>query len=105
MAQSGFGSDTSGGQNGEDTDYRTHMLVLLLIFVEPQDQIKRLQDLVEMEATVYYQEQGEAFQMTQTYTAVSLAAHADLNSLFDLGQASGMGPFRPSIELKQMISY
>lgn len=105
MAESGFGGDTSGGTSGTDTDYRTHMLILLLIFVKPEDQIKRLQDLIEMEAQVYYQEQGESFQMSKTYTAVTVSGKADLGVLLDLGKASGGGTFLPSIELKQMISY
>lgn len=105
MDEKGFGSDTSGGEEGKDTNYRTHMLVLLLIFVKPEVQVQRLQDLIEMEATEYYRQKGESFQMAKTYTAVSVSGHADLNPLFDLGKAAGTGPFRPSIELKQMISY
>ena len=105
MSKSGFGSDTSGETSGDGIDYRTHMLILLLVFVEPDVQIERLQDLIEMEAKVYYEEQGETFQMSKTYTAVSVTAHADLNPLFDLGEAAGTGPFRPSIDIKQMISY
>ena len=103
-----FGEGQSGGgdeQDGSDLDYRTHMLILMMIFVKPEDQIKRLQDLIEMEAQVYYQEQGESFQMSKTYTAVTVSGEADLGVLLDLGKASGGGTFLPSIELKQMISY
>lgn len=104
-----FGDGQSGGGDGtsdeSDLDYRTHMLILMMIFVKPEDQIKRLQDLIEMEAQVYYQEQGESFQMSKTYTAVTVSGEADLGVLLDLGKASGGGTFLPSIELKQMISY
>lgn len=105
LKEEGFGSDTSGGDDWKDTGYQTHMLVLLLIFVKPEDQIKRLQDLIEMEATEYYRQKGESFQMTKTYTAVSLSADADLNPLLDLGEVTGSGPFRPTTHIKQTISY
>lgn len=109
MKDAAFGSDASGAGEDEgdgfDTDYRTHMLILMMIFVLPGEQIKRLQHLIEMEANVYYEQQGETFEMSKTYTAVSVSGKADLAVLLDLGKASGGGSFLPSIELKQMVSY
>lgn len=104
-----FGPNTSGaGESEEDareTDYRTHMLILMMIFVGPDVQIKRLSDLIEMETKVYYDQQGESFQMSKAYTAVTVSGKAELGAILDLGKASGAGTFLPSVELKQMISY
>lgn len=104
-----FGPNTSGaGESEEDageTDYRTHMLILMMIFVGPDVQIKRLSDLIEMETKVYYDQQGESFQMSKAYTAVTVYGKAELGAILDLGKASGAGTFLPSVELKQMISY
>lgn len=104
-----FGPNTSEAGESEadagEADYRTHMLILMMIFVGPDDQIKRLSDLIEMETKVYYDQQGESFQMSKAYTAVTVSGKAELGELLNFGKASGAGTFLPSVKLKQMISY
>lgn len=105
MDEKGFGSNADGGDDWKDTNYQTHVLVLLLIFVQPDTQIERLGNLIEMEATEYYRQQGQSFKMSETYTAVSISAQADLKTLLDVGLAAGGDPLQPSFDLKQTISY
>lgn len=113
MKEEGFVSDTGGGTDGGtdggkdwmEVGYQTHVLVQLLIFVQPDTQIERLGNLIEMEATEYYRQQGQSFKMSETYTAVSISAQADLKTLLDVGLAAGGDPLQPSFDLKQTISY
>lgn len=105
MKEEGFGNNADGGDDWKDASYQTHVLVLLLIFVKPDTQIERLGNLIEMEATEYYRQQGQSFKMSETYTAVSISAQADLKTLLDVGLAAGGSPLQPSFDLKQTISY
>lgn len=105
MKEEGFGNNADGGDDWKDASYQTHVLVLLLIFVKPDTQIERLGNLIEMEATEYYRQQGQSFKMSETYTAVSISAQADLKTLLDVGLAAGGDPLQPSFDLKQTISY
>lgn len=102
-------ANDSGDQPEESSagelDYRTHMLIMLLIYVDSDTQIARLQDLVELETAEYYRQNGKTFSMSKTYTAVEIKANATFNPFFDLGTFTGGGSLLPSFEIKQMVSY
>lgn len=101
--ESGDGDDE--GSDEEGLNYQTHMLILLLVYVDSDTQISRLQDLIELETAEYYRQQGKSFSMSKTYTAVEIKANATFNPFFDLGTFTGGGSLLPSFEMKQIVSY
>lgn len=101
--ESGDGDDEESDEEG--LNYQTHMLILLLVYVDSDTQISRLQDLIELETAEYYRQQGKSFSMSKTYTAVEIKANATFNPFFDLGTFTGGGSLLPSFEMKQIVSY
>lgn len=95
----------TGGSGVGELDYRTHMLIMLLIYVDSDTQIARLQDVIELETTEYYRQKGKAFSMGKTYTAVEIKTQVTFNPFFDLGVFVGDASLLPSFESKQMVSY
>lgn len=104
---SAYATGEGGSPGGDDggLNYKTHMLIMLLIYVTPDDQIRRLQGLIDLEAKEYYAQQGKTFNMNATYTAVEIKADTTFNPFFDLGTFNGGAPLLPSFELKKMVSY
>lgn len=98
-------SDGSSGSDDGGLDYRTHMLVMLLIYVDSDTQIQRLSNLIELETAEYYRQKGKTFDMNKTYTAVQISAEVTFNPFFDLGVFNGGGSFLPSYDIKQTVSY
>lgn len=92
----------TGGSGTGEMNYQTHMLILLLIFVDSNTQISRLQNLMELEAKAYYE---GSFTMNKAYTAVNITAETSFNPFFDLGTASGGSVFTPRVQLKRTVSY
>lgn len=100
-----FGGDTSPGSSGVvEMDYHAHML-LLLVFKDPDTLVSRIQTLIQLETAEYYGKQGKTFNMSQTYTAVEIAADVTFNPFFDLGTLTGGSPLLPSKNIKQTVSY
>ncbi|MCD7860271.1 MAG: DUF5702 domain-containing protein, partial [Firmicutes bacterium] len=99
------GSGGSSGDSGGGLDYQTHMLIILLLYVDSDTQIQRLRDLIELEAGEYYRQQGKSFEMNQTYTVVQISAEITFNPFFDLGTFNGGASFAPSYEIQQTVSY
>lgn len=91
--------------NISDIDYQTHVLILLLIFVESDDQLTRLANLIEAETTEYYRQQGKAFSMTRTYTMADISADATFNPFFDLGTYNGGSSLMPKKRIRYVVSY
>lgn len=98
-------SMTTGGSGLGNVNYRTHMLILLLIYVESDDQISRFQDLVELEAKAYYTKNGGSFSMSKAYTAVEVTGEVTFNPFFDLGTYSGGSPLDMTKTLKRTVTY
>ena len=99
-------SDGSSGESDDGgLDYRTHMLIMLLIYVDSDTQIQRLGNLIELETAEYYRQQGKSFDMNKTYTAVQITAAVTFNPFFDLGTFNGGVSFLPSYEIKQTVGY
>lgn len=100
---------SSGGSSGESDDggldYRTHMLIMLLIYVDSDTQIQRLGNLIELETAEYYRQNGKSFDMNKTYTAIQISADVTFNPFFDLGVFNGGASFLPSYEIKHTVSY
>ncbi len=101
--ESGDGDDEESDEEG--LNYQTHMLILLLVYVDSDTQISRFQDLIELETSEYYRQNGKAFSMNKTYTAIEIKADATFNPFFDLGTFTGGGSLLPSFEIKQIVSY
>lgn len=92
----------NGGSNdGDGEGYRTHMLIILLIHVEPDVQIQRLANLIELEAKEHY----GSFNINKAYTAVEISADVTFNPFFDLGTFTGGDPLLPSYNIKQTVTY
>lgn len=87
-----------------DSNYQTHMLILLLLFVGKADILTRFQTIVDLEASVYYEQQGKSFAMEKAYTAVEITSDAKFAQLFDMGSSSG-GAFIPKTTIKQTVGY
>lgn len=88
--------------NDEGSDYKTHLLILLLIHVDANDQIKRLADLITLEGKMKY---GDSFDIDRAYTQLEISADVTFNPFFDLGTASGGESFMPTYEIKQTVGY
>lgn len=98
-------TDGSGGTGLFNMNYQTHVLVLLLIFVQPDTQISRLADIINLEATEYYKQQGKTFNFNETYTAIDIGADVTFNSFFDIGTLAGSSPINLTKKIKQTMSY
>ena len=86
--------------------YKTHMLLVLLTFVDTDLQISRLKDLINLEATEYYRQNGEKeFNISKTYTAVNVSSTVTFYPFFDLGLASGGESLLPSKKLTRKVTY
>lgn len=99
------GESENNKNNDGGQDYRTHMLLLLFVNVDPDDQINRLSNLIELETAEYYRQQGKSFDMSKTYTVVQISADVTFNPFFDLSGATGGKSILPSREIKQTVSY
>ncbi len=97
--------DWNAGADNDGEDYRTHMLIILLIHVDPNNQIQRLANLIDLEATEYYRQHGKSFSIHKTYTAVQVSADATFNPFFDLGTFTGGESLLPRFNIKQTVTY
>lgn len=102
----------SGSQNAESftsnltkVDYGTNVLLILLINVSEDTMIERLGDIIELETTEYYKQQGMTFSMEETYTTISVSADVSFDTFFDLGVASGNSPLDLSGTMTRDMGY
>ena len=102
----------AGNQNAESftsnltkVDYGTNVLLVLLINVSEDTMIERLSDIIDLETTEYYKQQGMTFSMDETYTTISVSADVSFNSFFDLGIASGNSPLELSGTMTRDMGY
>lgn len=102
----------SGSQNAErftsnltKVDYGTNVLLILLINVSEDTMIERLGDIIELETTEYYKQQGMTFSMEETYTTISVSADVSFDTFFDLGVASGNSPLDLSGTMTRDMGY
>lgn len=97
--------ESTGIAGATEIDYRTHVLLLLFIYVDSDTQIARLQDLIELETKEYYQQQGKTFSMSQTFTVIESSANIKFNPFFDLGIYNGGASLIPSKRIINGVSY
>lgn len=95
----------SGGSGVMERDYPSHVLILLLLFVDSDTQISRLQSLIELETAEYYRQQGKSFDINQTYTTVEIAADVTFHPFFNLGALTDGSSLLPRKRIKQTVSY
>lgn len=88
-----------------EVDYGTHLLIMTLISNKPEDTVRRIQTLVQLETAEYYRQKNVTFDWNKTYTAVTVTANVDFNSFFDLGILNGDGPLRFNTNMKQPVGY
>ena len=105
----GLGGDAKPDEKEDggllDRGYGTHVLLLLLLTVPAENQIRRLQDLAVMETEEYYRRAGKEFTMDKAYTAVEVSGGVRFQPFFDLGVASGGAPLLPELQITRMVSY
>lgn len=101
---SGSGGGGSGGSSFE-MGYQNYLLIMLAAFVGTDTQVQRLGDLIDLEATEYYQKNGKSFDMAKTYTAVDVSADMAFNPFVDLGRLSGNGPLSISRHMVRTVGY
>lgn len=88
-----------------NVDYETHMLILLFLQTDPEEMIDRFSNIVKMESSVYYENQGIDFDINKTFTAINITADAKFQPFFDLGLASGESSLIPESRITQCIGY
>ena len=82
-------------------DYQEHLMVLL--FLSPQDELlRRMEDLIQMEAKEHYKEKFD-FGLDKAYTHVKATTSGRLNSMFDIKPLTQNGPF--TISRTRCIGY
>lgn len=82
--------------------YGSNMLLVLFIYVDPDEyQLPRLQDLIELEASVYY----DSFDLDKAYTSIEISGDLTINTLIDFGLLTGDTSIIPSARLKQILGY
>lgn len=116
MQEMSGATDLTSGQaiqkdsNGKDgiglMDYKTHVLILMLVFVDDNDMIDRLKNLIYLEANTYYSQNGlGAFDLSKTYTTVEITADVTFNPFFDFDTVTGGASLMPSTTIKHTLSY
>lgn len=95
----------SAGQERTGEAYKKHMLILLFIYVTPEDQLTRLKRIIDLETTMYYTQQGGGFNINNTFTAVQIEADVKFSPFFDLGKAAGGDTLMPSYRIQNTIGY
>lgn len=83
-------------------NYQEHMMVLLLLTVDQNKLLSRMQNLIQMETSKHYE--GEySFQLNNAYTYLEMNVTGKLNSMFDLDALTSGGPF--TISKKRIVGY
>jgi hypothetical protein len=90
-------NDEVGGTMDEllETDYAGHLMLLMLIIGNKDTYTKRLGDLVQMEMTQKYINDGKDanFDLDQSYTYLRVEADVELQIMFPFPSLSTRGPF------------
>jgi len=73
------------GKGTYEMDYNQHVMILMLMSVSEDHLIKRLQNLVTMESTLYKPD----FDLSKAYTGIEGSASYNLNSMFKIDKLSG----------------
>ena len=96
---------SSGGENGDmkklELGYKTHMLLLIFLKVSDEMQMKRLSDLVKLEAAAYY----GSFNIYKAYTTVKISADVTFKPFFDFASFNGGAPMSLEYNIKNTVSY
>lgn len=83
-----FGEVATEGTFSQPSDllsinYRTYCLIILLFTATEEDMLKRFADIVQLEGTRYYQNNGGlTFDINKTYTSLQTASTVTFDSLF-----------------------
>lgn len=101
----GTSTETSTSTDILPMTYDSYMLLILFIYVDSDMQIERLQDLIKLEASQYYTNNGKSFSIYKTYTSIEVAADLTINTLIDFGALTGGSSIIPETRLKQIVGY
>ena len=86
-----FGTDLNGYVN---MDYTDHLMILILFRVEQQTQLKRIQNIIQMEGKTYYQElknKDFEFRLENAGTHLNTTVNYSLNPLFNVDGLTAEG--------------
>lgn len=89
------------GKNGSklnSIDYKTQLLIIILLYVSPSKILSRIQDLIQLEAAEYYRQQGKSFDINKAYTVLNLEAKIKYRMFFNLVDLD-------EVKIKQVMSY
>ena len=101
-----YSSETGDPNVGlANTNYGTHLLLLLLTADTESDLLPRLQGLIELETAAYYSGQNKTFSLDKAYTAIQIEAKVLFNPFFDVGKFVNGTSLDMEMNVKQMVSY
>lgn len=83
-------------------DYQEHMLILLLLTTDQDTYLRRMRNLIQMEAEEYYKGDLE-FSLDDAYTYLEISVDGSLNSMFDMEALTNGGPFE--IHRTRIVGY
>lgn len=72
-------------------DYDTHCLLILMFTTTTDDMLRRLANIVQLEANYHYSQSGASytFDIAKAYTGISASADAEFDSFIKIFQTSG----------------
>ncbi|MFV0364020.1 MAG: DUF5702 domain-containing protein [Suipraeoptans sp.] len=101
--------DTIKAESGDSSNagylnanYTEHMLIMLMLSVGPDEYLKRLRNVIQLEAKTKHKS-GSGFDMDEAYTFISTEVDYTLNPMFDIDSLTGSGLFTNTTE--QYIGY
>lgn len=83
-----------------DAGYTEHLLLLMMLTVNQEDYMDRLQNIIQMEAKENY---DYSFDLSESYTYLYLDVDYTLNAMFNLDALTGSGLF--TVNSTQYIGY
>lgn len=102
-------SDTITAANGEppeyglfDASYTEHLILLMIVGVQPTDFVNRLQNIIQMESAVKYKDEYP-FKLDKTSTYLYTDVKYTLNPLFNIDGLTNSGVF--TAESRQYTGY
>lgn len=104
LSDYGTGGNASDSMGFASTGYETHLLLLLLTR-STDDLVNNFKDIVELEATAYYESKGKTFSLEKAFTAVVIEAEVRFNPFFDVGKYFAGTPLDMTGNVKQMVTY
>lgn len=75
-----------------ESDYTDHLLLLLMLSLSPEEYLRRMQNIIQMECAKKYEKDFD-FELDQAYTGINGSVQYAMNPLFDLDDLTSGGLF------------